>query len=61
MGRRMSTRPLLQKADPRAELVRLLANRREVYEAADVIVDVETIDAQRVAELVHRRLAQLPA
>lgn len=60
MGRRMSTRPLLQKADPRAELERLLADRREIYETADVTIDVETIDAQRVAELVHRGLAQLP-
>jgi shikimate kinase len=59
MGRRMSTRPLLQKEDPEAELERLLARRREVYETADLVIDVETLDAQRVTELVHRRLAQL--
>lgn len=60
MGRRMSTRPLLQKADPRAELERLLALRQEVYEAADVVVDVENLDAQRVADIVQRQLAQFP-
>ena len=59
MGRRMSTRPLLQKADPVAELERLLASRREVYETADVIVDVESLHSQRVADLVQRRLMPL--
>ena len=61
MGRRMSTRPLLQKADPRAELERLLAMRRHVYEAADIIVDVEALGAQRVADLLYRRLSGNPA
>jgi len=61
MGRRMSTRPLLQKPDPHAELERLLAMRRDVYEDADIVVDVEALDAQRVAELLHRQLAALPA
>ena len=60
MGRRMSTRPLLQTADPRAELEHLLARRREVYESADLVIDVEALDAQRVAELAYRRLAQSP-
>jgi shikimate kinase len=60
MGRRMSTRPLLQTPDPRAELEHLLARRREVYETADVVIDVETLDAQRVAEVVRRQLSQLP-
>lgn len=60
MGRRMSTRPLLQKADPRAELELLLARRRDVYEACEIVIDVEALDAQRVAGLVLRRLAQLP-
>ena len=59
MGRRMSTRPLLQKPNPRAELERMLAARRGVYEAADVVIDVEALEAKRVAELVLRRLAEL--
>lgn len=58
MGRRMSTRPLLQKADPRAELERLLAMRRSVYEGAEVVVDVEDVDAQRVADLIEHRLTR---
>ncbi len=61
MGRRMSTRPLLQRADPRAELELLLAARREVYESADVVIDVEMLDAQRVAESVRHRLAEFSA
>ncbi|MDQ2667630.1 MAG: shikimate kinase [Gemmatimonadota bacterium] len=61
MGRRMSTRPLLQKADPRRELERLLASRRSVYETAELVVDVENLDAQRVADDIMRRLTKDPA
>jgi shikimate kinase len=60
MGRRMSTRPLLQKPNPGAELERLLTARRGVYETADVIIDVEDLQAQRVTELVLSRLAEFP-
>ena len=56
MGRRMSTRPLLQKSDPRGELERLLAARRGVYETADVVVDVDRIDPQRVTDNIERQL-----
>jgi Shikimate kinase len=58
MGRRMSTRPLLQKIDPRAELERLLAMRRAVYEAAEIVVDVENLDAHGVTDLIEHRLAR---
>jgi len=58
MGRRMSTRPLLQKADPRGELERLLDSRRSVYETADLVVDVENMEPQRVADLIEHRLSQ---
>jgi shikimate kinase len=58
MGRRMSTRPLLQKADPRGELERLLDSRRCLYETADLVVDVENMEPQRVADLIEHRLAQ---
>jgi shikimate kinase len=60
MGRRMSTRPLLQKEDPGAELERLLAARRGVYESADIVLDVEAIETQRVTELLLQKLATLP-
>ncbi|CAN5366762.1 shikimate kinase AroK [soil metagenome] len=56
MGRRMSTRPLLQKADPRGELERMLVARRTEYETAEIVVDVENLDAQRVAEIIERQL-----
>ena len=59
MGRRMSTRPLLQHPDPRGELERLLALRQAIYETAEVIVDVEHLDAQRVAQVLERRLGEL--
>ena len=59
MGRRMSTRPLLQKADPRGELERLLSARRAVYETAELVVDVEHLDAQRVTDILERELRHL--
>lgn len=58
MGPRMSTRPLLQKADPRGELERLLALRRDVYESADITIAVEKLSPQRVAECIERRMAE---
>lgn len=58
MGRRMSTRPLLQKPDPRRELEVLLASRRSVYETAELVVDVENLEPQRVADFIEQRLAQ---
>lgn len=59
MGRRMSTRPLLKKPDPRGELERLLALRQSVYETAEIVVDVESLDVQRVAQMIERRLGEL--
>ncbi len=61
MGRRMSTRPLLQKPDPTGELERLLALRRGVYDTADIVVDVESLVAQRVAVIIERLLGALTA
>ena len=57
MGRKVSGRPLLLRPDPRGELERLLAMRRHAYESADLVVDVEHIDSQRVADLIQRQLA----
>lgn len=61
MGRRMSTRPLLQKADPRGELEGLLASRRMVYETAEIVVDVENVGPQRVADVIERSIARYSA
>ena len=57
MGRRISVRPLLQQPDPRAELERLLAERRGVYESSDAVVDAEHLNPQgvtaRIVAAVH--------
>ena len=57
MGRRVGGRPLLQRPNPTGELERLLALRRSVYESADLVIDVEHIDSQRVADSIQRQLA----
>lgn len=46
-----TTRPLLQKADPRAEIQRLLAERNPRYEEeADLVVDVDGRTPEELAE-----------
>jgi len=57
MGRGVAGRPLLLRPDPRGELERLLATRRSVYESADLVVDVEHLDSQRVADHIQRHLS----
>ena len=57
MGKKVAGRPLLLRPDPRGELERLLATRRSVYESADLVVDVEHIDTQRVADSIQRQLS----
>jgi shikimate kinase len=57
MGRNVAGRPLLSRPDPRGELERLLASRRSVYESADLVVDVEHLDSQRVADEIQRQLS----
>jgi shikimate kinase len=51
MGRSVATRPLLGRPDPIGELERLLADRRQAYESADVVVDVERV---AISEVVRR-------
>ena len=56
---RRSNRPLLQAADPRATLVKLLAEREPLYrEAADVVIDTSALTHDEVAASI---LNQLPA
>lgn len=50
MGAAAAGRPLLNRQDPRGELERLLAARVAAYEASDMVVNVDRIDAQRVTD-----------
>jgi shikimate kinase len=52
MGATATGRPLLNRPDPRGELDRLLAARRAVYETAEVVVNVDQLDPQRVTERI---------
>jgi shikimate kinase len=58
--RRMATgmvaRPLLNYPNPRGELERLLAQRKAAYESADIVVDVEHLDASRVTRRIIEKL-----
>jgi shikimate kinase len=56
MGTATAGRPLLNSPDPRGELERLLASRRELYEAAEVSISVDRIEAQKVAERILAKL-----
>lgn len=52
LGALRMTRPLLMRPDPLGELKRLLAARKEAYEASDQVIDTELLDVQRVIEKV---------
>lgn len=56
MALKRASRPLLQRPDPLGELNRLLADRRQAYESADVVVDVERLDQQGVVAQVLKKL-----
>ena len=55
LGPERQTRPLLMRPDPLAALRRLQAERKALYAAADLAVDTEGLDIQRVVE----KLAEL--
>ncbi len=48
MGPRIRLRPLLAGGDPVAKLTEILANRRDRYASADVVIDTELLGWQRV-------------
>lgn len=52
ISRSRNIRPLLQEADPRAKMERLWETRRPLYNAADVVVDVENLTSQQVTDSV---------
>ena len=56
MGASAGGRPLLMRPNPRRELDKLLETRRVAYETADLVIDVETLDAQGVAYQIASRL-----
>ena len=60
MGSRRAGRPLLLRPDPRGELERLLESRKSAYESADIVVDVERLDPQRVTDRVIALLTPAP-
>ena len=59
MGASTTSRPLLNRPNPKAELDRLLSARILAYESADVVVNVDHVDphqvTQRIIELVRGR------
>ncbi|MEO8336966.1 MAG: shikimate kinase [bacterium] len=56
MGASATGRPLLVRPNPAGELERLLETRRSAYEGADLVVDVERLDAQGVAYYLTSRI-----
>jgi shikimate dehydrogenase/shikimate kinase len=56
MGTATAGRPLLNRPDPRGELERLLAARREAYEAAELAINVDRVDAKRVTARILEKL-----
>lgn len=52
LGTQVSTRPLLSRADPLAELKKLLAERAAAYESADSTVSAELLTLQGVIDAV---------
>jgi shikimate kinase len=56
MGTGVSGRPLLNHPNPRGELERLLAARKAIFDSADLVIDVERIDAQQVTTRIIERL-----
>ena len=56
MGAATADRPLLNRPDPRGELDRLLDSRRELYETAELVINVDRIDAKRVSERILEKL-----
>jgi shikimate kinase len=56
MGGSSTSRPLLNRLDPRGELVRLLSARFATYESAELVVNVDHLDAQGVTRRIIEQL-----
>ena len=57
MGASTTSRPLLNRPNPRAELDRLLSARILAYESADIVVNVDQLDPQAVTQRVIELLS----
>ena len=56
MGAATAGRPLLNRPDPRGELERLLEARKGLYEAAELAILVDRLDAQQVTARILEKL-----
>ena len=56
MGAATAGRPLLNRPDPRGELEKLLEARQPLYELAEIVVNVDRLDAQHVTERILQKL-----
>lgn len=56
MGASTTSRPLLNRPDPRGELDRLLAQRRTAYERAEIVVNADRLDAKGVTDRIIEQL-----
>jgi shikimate kinase len=56
MGASASSRPLLNRPNPKAELDRLLSARILAYESADVTINVDRVDPQQVTQRIVAQL-----
>jgi shikimate kinase len=56
MGASTTSRPLLNRPNPKGELDRLLSARIMAYESADVVVNVDQLDPQQVTQRVIEQL-----
>ena len=52
MGASTTSRPLLDRPNPKSELDRLLSARILAYEGADMVVNVDQLDPQQVTERI---------
>jgi shikimate kinase len=52
MGSSTTSRPLLNRPNPKAELDRLLSARILAYESGDVVVNVDHVDPHQVTERI---------
>jgi shikimate kinase len=59
MGASTTSRPLLNRPNPKAELDRLLSARILAYESADLVVNVDHVDPHHVTERIVQLLGQV--
>jgi shikimate kinase len=57
MGASTTSRPLLNRPNPKGELDRLLSARILAYESADLVVNVDAVEPQQVTQRIIDQLA----